>query len=160
MPEQSFGTEQDPVYGVYIKVNKDDYITAIDSDAYITDFSGWIKVGEGSGHRFKEIKTNNSLIHGLRRANGLWNYKYVNGHAVYRPERMITRDHNELSTVEKDFTATKNYVAGDLITIESRLFEVTKSIPNGSKIIVDENVVETTIERYINSKINSEMEDK
>lgn len=160
MPEQSFETDQDTIYSVYIKINKDDYITAIDSNAYITDFSGWIKVAEGRGHEFKDIKKHNNLIRGLRRPNGLWNYKYANGRAIYKPQSMMNRDHNEFSAVEKDYKATRNYESGALVTIGGRLFKVTNSIPSGSKIVVGENVTETTMEQYINSKINGKTEEQ
>ena len=152
--------EQDQIYGIYIKVNSDGYITAIDSDAYITDFTGWIKVDEGRGDLCKEVRQHNGLRNGLQNEYGLWNYKYVNGRPVYKPQFITTRDHNSLSTFENDFVATRNYKSGVLITIENRLFETTCTIPSGSKIIVDENAIETTIERYINSRINNEMEGK
>ena len=153
-------SEQDQIYGIYIKVNGDGYITAIDSDAYITDFSGWIKVDEGRGYLAKEIKKHNGLRNGLQNEYGLWNYKCINGRPVYKPQTIVTRDHNSLSTLEKDFVATRNYNIGVLIVIENRLFEVISTIPKGSKIIIDENVVETTIEHFINSRINGEREEK
>ncbi len=38
--------------GVYVKVNSEGFITDVNSDIFITNFDGWIKIDEGEGDRF------------------------------------------------------------------------------------------------------------
>jgi len=51
--------------GVYIKVNEQGFIVDINSDIFIENFDGWIKIDEGEGDRFVHAQTcyfENSLI--------------------------------------------------------------------------------------------------
>lgn len=143
--EDSYGT-----YGVYVQVNTKNYVTAIESSAFIDDLTAWYKVDEGHGDLYKYARVN-YCPKGLM-ANGGYNYKLVDGVVVYAPQIEQPEDHNEMSSQEQFFIASKNYNAGELINIQGRLFEAIAAIPNGGKIIVGQNVQETTLEEYINSR--------
>lgn len=43
--------------GVYVKVNSEGYTTEINSDIFIDDFSGWIKIDEGEGEKYTHAQT-------------------------------------------------------------------------------------------------------
>lgn len=62
---------------VYVKTNSRGYITDINSDIFIKDFSGWKKIDEGYGDRFAHAQSEyfgNCLIN----ENGNYRYKLPN----------------------------------------------------------------------------------
>ena len=156
--DRLFVKDVEKLHGVYVQVNKDNYITAIDSDAYIVDLSFWIKVDEGSGELYKYAKTK-YCPKGLQ-TNGGYNYKLVDGVVVYSPQIEQPEDHNEMSSTEEFFIASRNYEVGELISIQGRMYEVVSFIPSGVKIVVGGNVVETTVEQYINKKVEEILNEK
>lgn len=50
---------------------------------------------------------------------------------------------------EISFTATRNYSVGDFISIYGVLYEVISSIPDGCTIIIGQDVIEVSIEYYL-----------
>lgn len=142
--------DSEATYGVYVQVNKDNYLTAVDSDAFIPDLSWWIKVDSGTGELYKYARVN-YCPKGLQ-TDGGFNYKLVDGVVVYAPQVEQPEDHNEMSAQEAFFIASRNYSVGELISVQGRMYEVISAIPNGGKIITGSNVVETTLEQYINSR--------
>lgn len=137
-------------YSVFVQVNADNYVTAVDSSAFITDPTMWVKVDEGVGELYKYARVNYCPA-GLY-VDGFYNYKLVNGVVVYAPQIEQPEDHNELGPQEQFFEASRNYGTGELITIQGRLYEVIAPIPAGGSIIVSQNVVETTLSDYVNSR--------
>lgn len=77
------------VFNVYVQVNEENYITAIDSDAFIEDTSLWIKVDEGLGDLYKFAK-NNYCKYGVAASDGSYNYKLVRGRVVYMPQTPVS----------------------------------------------------------------------
>lgn len=150
MYDRKLFEDNETTHGVYVQINIDDYVTAIDSDAFIPDLSYWIKVDEGKGELYKYARVN-YCPKGLQ-TNGGYNYKLVDGVVVYAPQVEQPEDHNELGPQEQFFEATRNYEVGELITIQGRLYEVIAPIPDGGSITVGQNVVETTLSDYINSR--------
>lgn len=138
-------------YGVYVQINKDNYVTAVDSDAFIQDLSWWIKVDEGTGELYKYARVN-YCPKGLQ-TDGGWNYKLADGVVVYAPQVEQPEDHNEMASQEEFFIASRKYEPGELISIQGRMYEATTIILAGSKIIPDSNVKEVTLEQYINKKV-------
>lgn len=45
-------------YSVYIKTNDSGYITAVNSDAFLTDLTGWFKIDEGAGDKYHHAQGN------------------------------------------------------------------------------------------------------
>ena len=143
--------DNETTHGVYVQINLDSYVTAIDSDAFIPDLSGWIKVDEGRGELYKYARVN-YCPKGLQ-TDGGWNYKLVDGVVVYAPQVEQPEDHNEMASQEEFFVASRKYEPGELISIQGRMYEATAIILTGSKIIPDSNVKEVTLEQYINKKV-------
>ena len=42
---------------VYVKVNADGYITEINSEIFIKDFTGWIEIDKGYGDKFSHAQS-------------------------------------------------------------------------------------------------------
>lgn len=143
--------DNETTHGVYVQINLDSYVTAIDSDAFIPDLSYWIKVDEGRGELYKYARVN-YCPKGLQ-TDGGWNYKLVDGVVVYAPQVEQPEDHNEMASQEEFFIASRKYEPGELISIQGRMYEATSIILAGSKIIPDSNVREVTLEQYINKKV-------
>ena len=147
--------DTEATYNVYVQVTPDNYVTAVDSDAFIPDLSWWIKVDSGTGELYKYAKVL-YCPKGVM-TNGGYNYRLVDGVVVYAPQQEQPEDHNEMSAQEQFFTATKNYEAGELISIQGRMYEATSVIPSGCSIVVGQNVVETTLEQYINKMVEARL---
>ena len=81
--------EVEEVFNVYVQVNEENYITAIDSDAFIDNTSLWIKVDEGQGELYKFAK-NNYCKYGVTTMDGSYNYKLVRGRVVYMPQTPVS----------------------------------------------------------------------
>lgn len=138
-------------HGVYVQINVDNYVTAIDSDAFITDLMYWIKVDEGRGELYKYARVN-YCPKGLM-TDGGYNYKLVDGVVVYAPQVEQPEDHNEMSSKEDYFVASRKYEVGELISIQGRMYEVISIVLAGGNINPGSNVQEITLEQYINRKV-------
>ena len=139
--------DMEGTWSVYIQINMDNYVTAIDSSAFIPDPTNWLKVDEGEGEFYKYCRVL-YCPKGLT-TDGGYNYKLVDGVVVYAPQIEQPTDHNEMSSQEQFFLATRNYSAGELISIQGRMYEATAMIPDGCKIVPGQNAEETTQEAHI-----------
>jgi hypothetical protein len=63
---------------VYIKVNRNFEVVAINSENFITDKYGWIAIDEGLGDKYFHSQSH-YLAKPLINENGKYNYKYING---------------------------------------------------------------------------------
>ena len=147
--------DNETVHGVYVQVNEENYVTAIDSDAYISDLSFWLKIDEGKGELYKYAK-NNYCRYSLM-TDGGYNYRLVDGVVVYAPQIEQPTDHNEMSSKEDYFVASRKYNVGELISIQGRMYEVTSIILSGANINPGSNCVEITLEEYINRKVEERL---
>lgn len=50
-------TIEEQLIGVYVKVNEEGYITDVNSDIFIKDFTGWQKIDEGLGDRYAHAQS-------------------------------------------------------------------------------------------------------
>lgn len=66
---------------VYIRLDGHKTIIEINSSIFIDDLNGWIMIDEGYGDKYCHAQ-GNYLSKGLRDVNGIYNYKYHNGHIV------------------------------------------------------------------------------
>ena len=146
--------DMEGTWGVFVQINMDDYVTAGESSAFLDDTSGWLKVDEGTGELYKYARVL-YCPKGLT-TDGGYNYKLVDGVVVYAPQIEQPEDHNEMSSQEEFFTASRNYQTGELISIQGRMFEATAVIPDGCKIVPGTNCNEITLEQYINRKIEED----
>ena len=82
-------------YKIYIKTDKNNCITGVESDLTLEDTSGYIQIDEGIGDKYSHAQGNyfprdkplrdsqgNYLDKGLMDSNGKYNYKYVNNEVV------------------------------------------------------------------------------
>ena len=70
-------------YTVYAKTNENGIITAINSNAFISDATEWTEIDEGEGDKYHHAQ-NNYLSAGLTDENGIFNYKLTDGKPVLR----------------------------------------------------------------------------
>ena len=68
-------------YKIYIKTDKNNCITGVESDLTLEDTSGYIQIDEGIGDKYSHAQ-GNYLDKGLMDSNGKYNYKYVNNEVV------------------------------------------------------------------------------
>ena len=68
-------------YVVYVKVNESGYITAVNSSAFLTDFTGWTEIDQGQGDKYHHAQ-GNYLPGPLMTDGGAYRYKLVNGKPV------------------------------------------------------------------------------
>lgn len=72
-------------YGVYVLIDTQGRITSINSDAFIVDLAGWIRIDEGYGDRLHHAQ-GNYLSGPLYDDRGICRYKLVDGAAVERTQ--------------------------------------------------------------------------
>lgn len=98
------------LYKVLVQVDDASRITAINSDAFISDETGWTVVDVGTGDRYHHAQ-NNYLTNPLIDDRGVYRYKFVDGMAVQRTQTEMDTDYAnqpdpEPSEEEKEKTLT------------------------------------------------------
>lgn len=73
---------------VYIRVDAENRIKAINSDDFVTDTSGWIQIDEGRGDKYHHAQSN-YLPLPLVNEHGALRYKYTDGKVIERTESEI-----------------------------------------------------------------------
>lgn len=68
-----------PIY-VYAKLNTNNEITDINSDIFIKDFSGWVKIDVGYSDKYAHAQ--NNYFDKPLMSRGRYNYKYLNGKII------------------------------------------------------------------------------
>lgn len=68
-------------YTVYVKVNESGYITAVNSSAFLNDFTGWTEIDQGQGDKYHHAQGNYFPLP-LFTSGGAYRYKLVNGAPV------------------------------------------------------------------------------
>lgn len=67
--------------GVYIRIDSDYHIIEINSDRFITDKTGWVKIDDGFGDKYNHAQ-GNYFDKPLIDEYGRYNYKYENREVV------------------------------------------------------------------------------
>ena len=81
-------------YEVYVQTNENGYITAVNSSAFLTDTSGWIKIDEGFGDKYHHAQ-GNYFDKPIYTESGVNQYKLVDGVAVEcTPEEIAEQEAN------------------------------------------------------------------
>lgn len=73
------------IYKVYVKTAENGVITAINSNVFLPDTTGWTEIDEGTGDKYHHAQ-NHYLPAGLTDENGIYNYKLVDGKPELRTE--------------------------------------------------------------------------
>ena len=76
---------------VFIKTDSKNRVTAIDSEIFISDTSGWVEIDRGDGDKFAHAQ-GNYLPKPLTDENGVYRYKYKNGVISERSEDEMAAD--------------------------------------------------------------------
>ena len=97
---------------VYIKIDSENRVTAVKSEIFISDTSGWVEIDNGDGDRFVHAQ-GNYLPKPITDENGVYRFKFENGAICERSEGEMAADLPvpELSiTTEQRLSATENAV--------------------------------------------------
>ena len=65
-------------YIVYVKTNKNSYITAVNSSEFLADITGWEEIDRGTGDRCHHAQ-GNYFSEPIEIADGVYRYKLVRG---------------------------------------------------------------------------------
>lgn len=76
---------------VFIKIDSKNRITAVNSEIFISDFSGWVEIDSGDGDKFAHAQ-GNYLPMPLIDENGCYRYKYENGAVCERSADEMAAD--------------------------------------------------------------------
>lgn len=76
---------------VYIKIDSENRVIAINSERFISDTSGWVEIDNGEGDKYSHAK-GNYLPKPITTEEGYYRYKYENGNVVERSEEEINSD--------------------------------------------------------------------
>ena len=76
---------------VFIKIDSKNRITAVNSEIFISDFSGWTEIDSGDGDKFAHAQ-GNYLPMPLIDENGCYRYKYENGAVCERSADEMAAD--------------------------------------------------------------------
>lgn len=79
------------VYGVYVRTDAQGRVTAINSDAFLRDTTGWVKIDEGSGTRYMHAQ-GNYLPDMIVDVRGVFRYKLEGGALVERTAEEMDAD--------------------------------------------------------------------
>lgn len=103
-------------YIVYVKTNSDNYITAVDSSAFLTDTTDWVEIDSGYGDKYHHAQ-GNYFLKFIYTMDGAYRYKLVDGKPVEctAEEIAIQEEANKItitnpSTLENRVSALENTV--------------------------------------------------
>lgn len=68
-------------YIVYVKTNVNDYITAVNSSAFLTDTTDWTEIDSGYGDKYHHAQ-GNYFDKSIMTMGGTYRYKIVGGEVV------------------------------------------------------------------------------
>lgn len=68
-------------YIVYVKSNSNNYITAINSSAFLSDTTGWVEIDSGYGDKYHHAQ-GNYFPKSLQTEDGAYRYKLADGKPV------------------------------------------------------------------------------
>lgn len=81
-------------YKVYVKTDENNRIIAINSDAFMSSFDGWVYIDEGYGDKYHHAQ-GNYLSKPLYNMRGLYNYKLSGTEIEERAPEEIDADYKE-----------------------------------------------------------------
>lgn len=110
--------EMEP-YIVYIQVDEQNRIIAVNSSAFLTDINGWIEIDSGYGDKYHHAQGNyfNKPLYDER---GLCNYKFENSEVAERTAEEIDADYKE-PEVSNPSTPSDPALINRILDLEARL---------------------------------------
>lgn len=109
--------EEENKISVYIKTDSNSNITDINSDVFINDTDGWIKIDEGIGDKYTHAQ-GNYLSNGLTTENGIYRYKYIDNKVIEKTYEEIQNE-TENNNNETEISDTEFIQAEMLLNQES-----------------------------------------
>ena len=85
-------------YIVYVKPNENDYITAVNSSAFLTDTTGWVQIDSGNGDKYHHAQGNYFPLP-IITDGGAYHYKLVDGKPVECTDEEIAAQEDALRPV-------------------------------------------------------------
>lgn len=82
--------EMEP-YIVYVKVDDQNRITAVNSSAFVPDPSGWVEIDSGFGDKYHHAQ-GNYFDRPIMDERGIWRYKLADGKPVERTQEEMDAD--------------------------------------------------------------------
>lgn len=76
---------------VFIKTDSKNRITAVDSEIFISDTSGWVEIDNGDGDKFAHAQ-GNYFPKPIMDENGIYRYKFENGEISERSADEMAAD--------------------------------------------------------------------
>ena len=76
---------------VFIKIDSKNRITAVNSEIFISDFSGWTEIDSGDGDKFAHAQ-GNYFPKPVMNENGVYRYKFENGAVCERSADEMAAD--------------------------------------------------------------------
>lgn len=68
-------------YIVYVKPNENNYITSVNSSAFLSDPTGWVEIDRGNGDKYHHAQ-GNYFPESIMTMGGAYRYKLVDGEVV------------------------------------------------------------------------------
>ena len=127
LPNENFANmviKQRPPHGVYVKTDDADRIIAINSDAFLPDVSGWVKIDEGYGDRYHHAQGNYFLMP-IMDEQGAYRFKLENGNVMERTAAEMAAEH---------VRPVKQVTADERMTeIEAAILELAAMLGGGAE---------------------------
>ncbi len=79
-------------YEVYVQTDDANRIIAINSDAFLSDTEGWVRIDEGDGDRYHHAQ-GNYFDKPIMDERGIYRYKLVDGKPVERTQEEMDADY-------------------------------------------------------------------
>lgn len=113
-------------YIVYVQINENDYITAVNSSAFLTDLTGWVEIDRGYGDRFHHAQ-GNYFPGPIITDGGAYRYKLVTGKPVECTAEEIAVQEAAIQPDPGPSASLEERVA----TVESDVANLTAAIKKG-----------------------------
>ena len=81
-------------YKVYIKIDEKNRITAINSNAFLSSFDGWLEIDSGYGDKYHHAQ-GNYLEKPIMDDRGIYRYKYEDGKVIERTQAEMDAEYIE-----------------------------------------------------------------
>ena len=129
------------MYKVFLQINSDGLVTAINSDAFLSDTTGWVEIDSGDSDKFHHAQ-GNYLDKPLMTMQGVYQYKLVDGKVAERTAAEIAADvakipppppsaEDRIRALETKLTAlepTITTLTRDVAAVKTRLPIITEPI--------------------------------
>ena len=76
---------------VYIKIDSENRVTAVNSEIFISDILGWVEIDNGDGDKFAHAQ-GNYLPKPITDENGVYRFKFENGAVCERSADEMAAD--------------------------------------------------------------------